>query len=199
MNGREWGDVVGLLAILAFAIGINVPVVLQWRGRLRSSDPDAFGARMYLLFPITVAFLVISVTLPIAYLDPAWLPEAVVAGALLVSFVVGLFGVVLNVWRPRWLRPAWQRETTADDHRREHGAAGTDGAGRYELEMVVGETARLLPFDFDDLGSAERAAQVELAPMAGRGTPAHVAIIDRRLDRAAVRIVEAPLTHRPDP
>lgn len=145
--------------------------MLQWRGRLREEDPDAFGARLYLLFPISAAFLIVAVILPVAYLDPPWLPGVIVAGALLVSFVVGLFGVVLNLWRPQWLRPAWQRETMADDRRRAQRDAGHDGSGRYELEVVVGRSTRLLADAFDDLGSAERAAHATLAPLAGRGAP----------------------------
>lgn len=190
MSGPSWGDAVGLSVFLALAIGMNAMVVLQWRGRLRSEDPDGFNARLYLLFPITLGFLVITLVLLMAYLDPRWLPGSILAGALVVSLFMMLFGVVLNIWRPRWLRPAWQRQQVAESRQRQ-GDQAVGPAGRYELEVVRGGAARTTPGRFDDIESAERAARAHLATPAGQATPTHVAIVDRLLDGAAVRIVEA--------
>lgn len=161
---------------------LNVPVVLQWRGRLREEDPDAFGTRLYLLIPITAAFLVIAAVSRSPTSTPPVPGSALCLGAL---------GVI----RRRAVRSGAQRvaasvaapglATGDDDRRLPPDAARCRPARpgpRYELEEVVGRSSRLLPRGFDDLRSAERAAL----------RWAHVAIIGRRLDRAAVRIVESP-------
>lgn len=187
-------DVLGPVLILAFAVGINAFVVLQWRGRLPRGHPDDRHQRAYLLFPLTIAWLAIAIVLLGTYVGIDVIGR--VAGPVfLASLLIGVLGLIVWMWQPQWLRPGWQKEMIAEGERRGEGRVeAARRGGRYVLDVVVDGRVEPLPAAFDDLEAAERAARSALsafAKRAKRGTKVYATILDRR-DETAVRLVEQP-------
>lgn len=171
------------LVVVTFGLATGTIFWLQWTGRgLRSRDPDAALGRSYLLAPLSLLATVFGVLLVLEGLGVS-IPPGVGVPLLVVALLAGLAGLILGMWQPRWLRPAWQRRQV--DARRAR-AGGAAGAGRYALEVVADGEPVPGSSGFVDLERAEAAARRALDT---DPTAAYVRIVDTERG-AAVVIVE---------
>lgn len=98
--------------VLVFAGTALIPLALlvigarQWIGRTppTSTDPDAFGDRLYLFAPMAVALLIAILGGLVSQVTGRAAPAGI---ALMVALPVFLVAIGILVWRPHRLRPSW--------------------------------------------------------------------------------------------
>jgi hypothetical protein len=125
------GIAIAVIGLLAVGYGIA-----QWQGRIRPGrNPHNIVERAYLLAIPYGAMLLLMAAVVVAA-ETGLAPDGLVMALFVVAlFVVGPIGVVLIIWAPERLRPAWQRAQVADLAARHQRAEVA--SGRYGVDLVV--------------------------------------------------------------
>ncbi|MGH8905297.1 MAG: hypothetical protein ACRD0K_01970 [Egibacteraceae bacterium] len=182
-------ELLWMALVIAFVLGVNAFVVAQWLGKLPHGDPDSPRERVYLLFPATLAALLLTgfaIMGSFGIEPPSWTVSPLVA----LCAALGTLGVVLWLWHPPRLRPRWQKEMIAEAGlREERRVERVRARARYVLDLVVDGRTEPLPAAFDDLQAAERAARSAVKRNAGHGEQVYAMVLDRHAP-TAVRTVD---------